>query len=306
MKSYRVSTSSRNAGLQAWSETNVEDLRLTASSTQTFRDTHLLDAAAAAQAQTKDIATVAAQTDLWIFRDGCRQVPGPAFVRDLACRISQKTSVSDALIQAGELEAALADAGSADADAAAELTDVLAHRVCTGNASESDPADIVGRITVPDLINISPPEGFTYYALHPLDFAKLVARIPGEPRACAIIGIRSIGTTLSAIVAAQLWASGRAASRITVRPTGHPYARTIQFTAEQASWIDSHKSRSAQFLIVDEGPGRSGSTFLSVAEALLRAGVPPDAITIMGSRRFDPDSLCAESAAARWRELCFL
>ena len=65
-------------------------------------------------------------------------------------------------------------------------------------------------------------------------------------------------------------------------------------------------SRSAHFLVVDEGPGRSGSTFLSVAEALAGAGVRRDDISVLGSREFDPASLCAENAVARWRGVSFL
>jgi hypothetical protein len=248
----------------------------------------------------------AAEIDLWIFRDGRKTVSGPEMLRDLARRISQNTSQTlvDSLIQAGELEAAVCDLASQDG-AVCELTDTLASLLCTGK-TPADPAHIVRRITVPDSLSISPPEGFTYYALHPLDFARLASRIPITPQACAVVGIRSIGTTLSAMIAAALRAAGRSVSRITVRPTGHPYARTTSFSAEQIGWILEQVARPAQFLVVDEGPGRSGSTFLSVAEALVAAGVQRDAITILGSRGFDPGSLCAQDAAARWRGFRFL
>lgn len=227
-------------------------------------------------------------------------------VCDLSRRISQGNSRSllDSLIQAGELEAALWDAGSPGARAASELTDALAYRVSTGHVNQY-PAQLVNRIVVPDSIGVSPPEGFSYYALHPLDFARLAARVPAEPIPCAVIGIRSIGTTLSAMTAASLKAAGRSVTRITVRPTGHPYARITEFTPEQSRWIRDQAS--AQFLIVDEGPGRSGSTFLSVAEALVQAGgIPRGLITILGSRQFDPGSLCARDAAARWRGIRYL
>jgi hypothetical protein len=227
-------------------------------------------------------------------------------LRDLSRRISQNTprDLVDSLIQAGELEAAVCDLAGTDG-AVCELTDTLASLLFTGKTSV-DPAHILQRVTVPDSLSISPPEGFTYYALHPLDFARLASRIPITPPACAVVGIRSIGTTLSAITSAALKAAGRPVSRITVRPTGHPYARTTSFSAEQLRWILEQVSRPAQFLVVDEGPGRSGSTFLSVAEALVEAGVQRDAITILGSRGFDPEGLCAQDAAARWRGFCFL
>src|SRR5262245_40962572 len=79
----------------------------------------------------------AAQTDLWIFRDGRKLVAGPEMVRDLERRIAESTansnSLVDAFIQAGALEAALADARNSAATLAAELTDVLAMSLCDGN-----------------------------------------------------------------------------------------------------------------------------------------------------------------------------
>jgi hypothetical protein len=251
----------------------------------------------------------AAQRDLWIFRDGQKLVSGSAMVRDLERRIlgceNSGESLLDALIQAGQLEAALTDANSSDAHVASQLTDVLAATVCCGKAS-AHASQLISQIHPPDQISISPPEGFTYYALHPLDFARIVARIPDEPKTCALIGIRSIGTTLSAMCAAALKSAGREVSRITVRPTGHPYSRQTEFTTQQIRWIDEQLATVAQFLIVDEGPGRSGSTFLSVAEALIRAGVPNQRITILGSRQPDPESLCANNAAARWNVFRFI
>ncbi len=278
---------------------------MTASTIPISRETSLHDSAAAVQ--TKAVTPSAAETDLWIFRDGRKEVSGPAMVRDLARRVTQPNSQSvlDSLIEAGELEAALCDAAAPAAVAAAGLTDALADAVFTGNKN-SNLAELVTRIEAPARISVSAPEGFTYYALHPLDFSKIADRVPAEPRACAIVGIRSIGTTLSAMTAAGLRAKGHSVSRISVRPTGHPYARTLQFSPEHVCWISEQKSRAAQFLIVDEGPGRSGSTFLSVAEALLDAGVARNAITILGSRQVDPQSLCAEDAATRWRAFRFL
>jgi hypothetical protein len=139
-----------------------------------------------------------------------------------------------------------------------------------------------------------------------LDYANVVDRLATESPSFAVIGIRSIGTTLSAVTTAALKDRGRTATRITVRPTGHPYSRSLQFSHEQERWIARQLSLSAHFLVVDEGPGRSGSTFLSVAEALGRSGVPQGRITAIGSRAFDPESLCGENAANRWRCVRFV
>ena len=248
-----------------------------------------------------------AKSDLWIFREGRREVSGPAMVRDIVRRLESGNALLDCLIQAGELEAALADLNAPCTPAAAVLTDALAIRLCIRNAERGiDPRQLASKIKAPERIRISPPEGFTYYALHPLDFAKVADRIADHPATCAVIGVRSIGTTLSAVTTAALKIRGLAATRITVRPTGHPYDRNVEFSPEEERWISEQLLHSAQFLVVDEGPGRSGSTFLSVAEALGRLGVPRARITIVGSREFDPEGLCAENASDRWRGLRYI
>lgn len=248
----------------------------------------------------------AAESDPWIFRDGKRTVNGSELLGDLRCRIAGATESSillDALIEAGELEAALADAGSESAQAAARVTDCLASAVIHGDSSGvARAASYADQIASPDTLTVAPPEGFTYYALHPGDFARLAATLSFQRY--AVIGIRSIGTTLSGVVLTALVAQGKQARRITVRPTGHPYSRQTDFSADQLRWIDENSG--AHFLIVDEGPGRSGSTFLSVAEALVRSGVPRQEITLLGSRVPDLSSLCANNAIARWQEFRFL
>jgi hypothetical protein len=54
-------------------------------------------------------------------------------------------------------------------------------------------------------------------------------------------------------------------------------------------------------MIVDEGPGLSGSSFLSVAEALERAGVASTKIVFISSHEPNIDALCGSDAARRWR-----
>lgn len=53
-------------------------------------------------------------------------------------------------------------------------------------------------------------------------------------------------------------------------------------------------------MVVDEGPGMSGSSFLSVGEALVAAGVDRSHIQFLCSRQVDATTLCARDAAARW------
>jgi hypothetical protein len=279
-------------------------------STQISEPASIGQAALGCAPATEEERGAAAQSDLWIFRDGRKLASGPEMVRNLARRMSclraRSHSLLDALIAAGELEAALADGNSPSSATASRLTDELAFAVASGHEVSRSASKLADEIDAPAQVSVSPPEGFTYYALHPLDFAKLISRIPQEPRACALVGIRSIGTTLSAMCGAALKQAGRPVSRISVRPSGHPYSRQMDFSAPEMAWIYEQLMAKAQFLVVDEGPGRSGSTFLSVAEALTRAGVGNERVTILGSRQPNPESLCANDAASRWKAFRFI
>jgi len=113
-----------------------------------------------------------------------------------------------------------------------------------------------------------------------------------------VVGIRSIGAVLSAVCSATLHCE-----RTTVRPTGHPYDRELRFTGEQAAVIRRHLQRDARFFIVDEGPGLSGSSFISCADALEACGVPREQIALFPSWPADGSTLNNDHARTRWREL---
>ena len=242
--------------------------------------------------------------NFWVFRDGRKRVCGRRVLHDLLAaveRLSRGSITSDsaisALILAGELESALADSDSAGLSKAEQLTDALAAILRTQHSG----CDLlrliedVNRVAVPQEIVLSPAEGFAYYALHPLDFATLAERTASARNtSLAVIGIRSIGTTLSAIATDACRQHGRPVERITVRPTGHPYHRMLEFTPRQLEWVRRQNALSADFLVVDEGPRRSGSSFLFVGEALLATHVSPERIFFLGSRPVDPSpALCS-------------
>ena len=86
-----------------------------------------------------------------------------------------------------------------------------------------------------------------------------------------------------------------------MRPQGHPYNRTAEFTAEQMDAVTRAVSCGASFAVVDEGPGLSGSSFLAVAEALERAGAPREKIILVSSHAPNLNALCADNAARRWQ-----
>jgi hypothetical protein len=254
------------------------------------------------------------ENDPWVFRDGRKSVSGEAARKGLQAGLQKifnapldRNFQLNALITAGELESALADAESPASSLLSEITVALADTLLGGSPEPLRGfASRLEQISVPAKLYTSPPEGFTYYALHPLDFATLASTAVEQGKPCAVIGIRSIGTTLSAVVSEQLRRQGSVPiSRITLRPVGHPYNRTIQFTGEQTRWLQQQKEISAEFVVVDEGPGRSGSTFLSVAEALGKAGIPVGKITLLGSRKPDIAELCTYNAGKRWNQFRF-
>jgi hypothetical protein len=143
-----------------------------------------------------------------------------------------------ALVFAGMLEQAVEDAeGDWPRDAARAATAGAAH-VLLGTAPEhrarartaltalaQDRRTVVTRV----------PEGFACSALYPEQYAAAaVAWLDGRPGRALVIGLRSIGTTLSAIVAAVLeragWqvgraARGRASARLALPPRRLPRLR---------------------------------------------------------------------------------
>jgi adenine/guanine phosphoribosyltransferase-like PRPP-binding protein len=253
----------------------------------------------------------ASDNDFWVFRDGRRTVSGTQLLGELrrdmhtaAGADGQLSNLLNALIRAGELESALWDIGSDVAERVATATDALASALYGGGERVDEVADTL-EVPVPEQLEVSPPEGFCYYALHPADFGRLALRIGSNGRPAAIIGIRTIGTTLSAVVTAALRSSHVHVNRITVRPTGHPYDRVLHFTEEQLLWIKKRLEEGSTFLVVDEGPGRSGSTFLATGEALIQAGVDVDRITLLGSRHPDSSQLCSVDASRRWTRFRF-
>lgn len=136
-------------------------------------------------------------------------------------------------------------------------------------------------------------EGFAHYAVYPESYLE-VARSSGLPENTCVIGIRSIGTALAALVAAAL----NAAPAISVRPTGHPFDRRIQ---AHCNLIDRRAAdRTVNFAIVDEGPGLSGSSFASVACWLLQQGVEVDRIHFFPSHDGQPGPSTSPEIRAIW------
>ncbi len=247
--------------------------------------------------------------NMLVFRDDAELVAGPFLARQFVNSVAgikpkDSSSVINVLLLAGQIECSLADLRDPNAAKAAWITDQLAELLLDpGRIADANLNSTVRSLaeTFPETLRISHPEGFSYYGLHPRDFADVFI---DEIRAgsFAVIGIRSIGTTLSAISAAALRSRCIPAQRTTVRPTGHPYDRRTSLSEAQQLWVERENQHGSTFVIVDEGPGLSGSSFLSVAECLIDSNVSSDRILLLGTHDVDPDQLCAREAALRWRK----
>ncbi len=255
--------------------------------------------------------------NLLVFREDRRRASGKELKAAITAQLEQfcghfsQRALLTAHLLAGELECGIADSDPQAARACELLTDGIANALLAGEQVTSfDPEfpspdldfliNTARALPVLEQLSISTPEGFAYYALHPLAYADVISQLPP----CAhllVVGIRSIGTTLSSVAAAAARARGIVAERITVRPQGHPYNRTVELTTEQMAAVRNAVSRGASFAVIDEGPGLSGSSFLATAEALEAVGAPVEKIILISSHAPNVDALCAENAARRWQ-----
>lgn len=255
--------------------------------------------------------------NLLVFRGDRRQTSGKELKAALTAQLEQllthdsQQAILSALLLAGEFECGVADSDPEAGRYCQLVTDQIAGALLAGEPAAPNNSNfqnpdfhslLAAALSLPvfEQISISTPEGFAYYALHPLAYADAIQRISVSDH-LLVLGIRSIGTTLSAVAAAAARARGITAERITVRPQGHPYNRTAELNAEQMAAVSKAVSCGASFAVVDEGPGLSGSSFLAAAEALERAGAPADKITLVSGHAPNLDALCAENAARRWQ-----
>jgi hypothetical protein len=219
-------------------------------------------------------------------------------------------------IELGELEAAIADRLSPDRDGLDPLladlrqASLVAGRILTASVAgrhdhvQERIRDLLLRVTaisptrLPSSLAVRTPEGFAFYALQPQAYAAAAARFAHESHAERVvcIGIRSIGTILSGVVAAELHDRGIHVELYTVRPRGHPFDR-VTLLDDQLSARLTGQPRETSFLIVDEGPGLSGSSMTSVAVVLTQLGIATDKIVLFPG--WDADGSTFQSAFAR-------
>jgi hypothetical protein len=145
------------------------------------------------------------------------------------------------------------------------------------------------------LLKIKVPEGFAFYSLFPEQYCEAAARWSADDKGekdkgCVVVGVRSIGTTLSAVVSATLMRFGWKARRMTVRPGGNCFDRRIELPV-----LEMEEQRA---LVVDEGPGLSGSSMAAVAEWLERSRITQ--IAFLPGHGNEPGSKAPPRVQRRW------
>jgi hypothetical protein len=224
----------------------------------------------------------------------------------------------DVCIALGEIEAGVADALSPAVDDAGlverRLRTVVEHAAALVCASwQQDDlaawrtqyayhaAERALLVDLPPRVDVVLPEGCADDGLHPesyIDASRRLGHEWAEDALVCVVGLRRIGTSLSAMVVAGLGHCGIRASSWTVRPRGCPLAREIRLSGALAA--DWRQRAGARWIIVDEGPGASGSSLAGAADALVRLGVAADRIVLMPHQAPDPDRF-APAVAATWR-----
>ena len=154
---------------------------------------------------------------------------------------------------------------------------------------------LIGRLACQGLIRSKPAQGYAFYALYPESYIEAALR-SGLTRQTSVIGIRSIGTSLGAVVAAAL----EAAPPLTVRPSGPPFDRRIAH-AGSASSATLLAGRPSCYVVVDEGPGLSGSSFGAVIDWLAQSGVPPEAIHLFPGHADGPGRMADAHRLRQWQ-----
>src|SRR6185369_10587018 len=148
--------------------------------------------------------------NLLVFRDSQRPAGGQELkaalvecLQSLSGECSQD-AIIHALLRAGELECAMADADDASVRPLEALTDSIADALLRSQTKSyfDRLAHAARELPVLEQLSLSTPEGFAYYALHPLAYADVLQQISVPKNNLVMVGIRSIGTTLSSAAAA--------------------------------------------------------------------------------------------------------
>ncbi len=242
-----------------------------------------------------------------VYGDHVRERDTRTLIGELAATLTgEHDAIVTTFIAASELAQGIADAEYAvrDEDARSLATDTaMALLVALARAIDASWAGLppaldaaraqlaaLAALPLPPTVRTKRAEGHAYYAVYPEAYLAAARRSSTPPD--HVIGIRSIGCGLAALVAAATGAPLPA----TVRPHGDPFRRSVRVAPGLvAEWLDDPR---ATFAIADEGPGISGSSFGAIADLLEDHGVAADRLVYFPSH----PGLLGEAASPRHRD----
>ncbi|HET9956072.1 MAG TPA: hypothetical protein VFQ61_16310 [Polyangiaceae bacterium] len=259
-----------------------------------------------------------------VYRDqACSACPNDILPQllELTDTASSVDQCRDLLIAIGEFEAGVTDALCPTRDSTSPLIVRLREATLAGGllflaARDGDSqAQAAARASLyvtwsrlakfefPLSIRVRPPEGFSQYCLFPEQYLRAARVFQGCFRAerALVVGLRSIGTTLSAVVEASLRSSGVVTESVTLRPHGHPFDRKLEVCSELEARLAGFARTGGWVLVVDEGPGLSGSSLTCVVDYFQRLGARPDRVVLLPAYDSSGDQFVNERARELWR-----
>lgn len=221
------------------------------------------------------------------------------------------------LIECGELETGITDVLSdrmdcscAEINFCREISVLSGKIVCQMWDTEKIEIEKLDRIeellnklksrTLSGSIPICIPEGFVYYGLYPETYIQAADTFHSDvtPESVVVVGIRTIGTQLSALVAARLEKYNCKVDSFTVRTKGHPFSRYIEISEQQKQKLLVNDT--TWVVVVDEGPGLSGSTICGTLLKINECGVPPERTVVFPSWIPDGKHFISANARSMW------
>lgn len=259
-----------------------------------------------------------------IYRSLVKEVNTKALLSDLRCLLLDaegaptRERIRDLLIRFGVIEAGIADAFCPEIDSSFPLMIALRNIGLLGGkaldrirkAENAEARRVLGQFksemlclsafSLPETIKSSVPEGYSFYGLYPemyLESAKKFYEAI-HPEKVVCIGIRSIGTSLSSAVCGALENLGCSTLSLTLRPRGHPFDRRVFLSHELERRLGDLAN--LPLLVVDEGPGLSGSSFCSVARKAAEVGFDEEKIFLFPSWEPDGSAFVSETSRRSW------
>lgn len=222
------------------------------------------------------------------------------------------------LIDAGELASAVVDALEPhldDADWRADHFIALANAIASATeaAWHADSFStrwamhtawrLLGHCTtadVPAVVRRGVSESFAFTGVGPELYSDAACEWHSQSHAERVVcvGVRTIGVVFAAAVAAALQRRGVETSVFTVRPRGQPFDRRVVVGRHFAERVDAW--RGAKFVVVDEGPGPSGSSIAASASALSQLGIADEDIVLMPGHPVETSRFANPDVRRRW------